>query len=305
MTGPQHQRTVVVGVDGSESAQEAAATAVEEAARRGAALLLVHALSWPAAATSSHGTGASALPELGGLLHAAAETVLRTASGDAADVLGPDRVSWSVVPGDPADALADAARGADLLVLGSRGVGGVVGLVIGSTVTAVLTAPPCPVLVLPDPTTAVVRPRATVVAAVEGRPGDDAVLAVAFTEAAMRGTDLLAVHAWQDVALETALLSAGPLVDWAGVLADEQRVLAEALAGWREKEPDVTVREAVVRERPARALLAAGLTAELLVVGGRRHRGLGRLGSTTHAVAHRAPCPIVVVPVDDSRGGHR
>jgi nucleotide-binding universal stress UspA family protein len=86
----------------------------------------------------------------------------------------------------------------------------------------------------------------------------------------------------------------GPLVDWAGVLADEERVLAESLAGWREKEPGVEVREAVVRDKPARALVAAGLTAQLLVVG---HRPGRRLGSTTHGVLHRAACPVVVVPI--------
>ncbi|MGY1735005.1 universal stress protein [Geodermatophilus sp. SYSU D00684] len=296
-------RFVVAGVDGSAAAREVTAAAVEEATRRGCALHLVHALSWPSTAAPVRGTRAADVPQLGTLLHAAAESALRTAAGEAADALGPDRVHWSVESGAPAPALAEAARDAELLVLGSRGAGGLAGLLLGSTAAAVLLAPPCPVLLLPDPATAVVRPRSGVVAAVAGRPGDDAVLAFALAEAATRGTDLLALHAWQDVALETALLQAGPLVDWAGVLADEQRVLAEALAGWRDKEPDVTIREAVVRERPARALVAAALPAELLVVGVRRHRGLARLGSTTHGVVHRATCPVAVVPVDDDAGG--
>ncbi|SNS10989.1 Nucleotide-binding universal stress protein, UspA family [Geodermatophilus saharensis] len=297
-------RTVVVGIDGSDTAREAAAVAVDEAARRGTALHLVHVLPWAAAGPAVQGTGVTG-PDVGGLLRAAAEADLRAAAGDAADVLGPDRVSWSIVPGDPADALTGEARGTELLVLGSRGVGGVSDLLLGSTAAAVLTAPPCPVLLLPDATAAVVRPRTSVVAAVAGGPADDAVLAFAFAEASMRATDLLAVHAWQDPALETAVLSTGPLVDWAGVLADEQRVLAEALAGWRDKEPDVPVREAVVRDRPARALLAAGLTAELLVVGARRHHGPARLRSTTHAVVHRPVCPVAVVPTTDAPGGVR
>jgi nucleotide-binding universal stress UspA family protein len=152
----------------------------------------------------------------------------------------------------------------------------------------------CPVVVLPDDTSAVVSDRRSVVVGVEGRPGDDEVLAVAFAEAAARRTDLVAVHAWQDASLETAFRSLGPLVDWAGVLADEERVLAEALAGWRDKEPDVEVREVVVRDKPARALVAAGLTAQLLVIG---HRPRHRLGSTTHGVLHRTSCPVAVVPI--------
>ncbi len=206
---------------------------------------------WSATAAPPHGPGTTGLPDIGSLLHAATEAGLRTTAGDAADLLGPDRVRWWIVPGDPADVLVDAARRAELLVLGRRGGGGVSGLLLGSTAAAVLADPPCPVPVLPDPTSAVVRPRRGVIAAVAGRPEDDAVLASALAEAAIRRTELIAVHAWQDVALETAVLSASPLIDWAGVMADEQRVLAEALAGWRDKESDVPVREAVVRERPA------------------------------------------------------
>jgi len=120
------------------------------------------------------------------------------------------------------------------------------------------------------------------------------VLAFAFAEAAARGTDLVAVHAWQDVDLETAFQSLRPVVDWAEVQADEQRVLSEALAGWADKEPDVPVREVVVREKKARALVATSSTAELLVVG--HHRGRA-LGSTAHAALHRATCPVAVVPI--------
>jgi nucleotide-binding universal stress UspA family protein len=80
---------------------------------------------------------------------------------------------------------------------------------------------------------------------------------------------------------------------------DEQLALSETLAGWREKTPDVVVREVVVRDRPARAVLSAGMTAQLIVVGHRRRLALG---STTHAVLHRAASPVAVVPVS---GGSR
>ena len=74
-------------------------------------------------------------------------------------------------------------------------------------------------------------------------------------------------------------------------------MLAEALAGRCNEEPDVPVREVLVRERTARALVSVGLTAQLLVVGHRSRRPLARLGSTTHGVLHRAGCPVAVVPV--------
>ena len=108
----------------------------------------------------------------------------------------------------------------------------------------------------------------------------DTLLGIAFAEAAARRADLVAVHAWQDATLEAPFQSLEPLTDWADVASDEQRVLSEALAGWKDKEPDVRVREVVVRERTARALVAVGLTAELLVVGHRHRRAFARLGAT-------------------------
>jgi nucleotide-binding universal stress UspA family protein len=289
---------VVVGIDGSEAARAAAVFATAEARLRHAPLRLVHALSWPLGGLAGDRDPDA---ELRAMLRSGAETVLRVAAAEATDVLGADRVGWSVVDGDPVPALREAAAEAQLLVVGSRGVGGVAGLLVGSTAAGVVTHAACPVVVLPDPTSSVVTPRTSVVVGVEGRRQDDAVLAFAVAEAAARGTDLVAVHAWQDAALETSFQSMGPLVDWGGVLADEQRVLAETLAGWREKEPDVAVREVVLRERTARALAAVALTAQLLVVG-HRHRGpLARLGSTTHGVLHRAGCPVAVVPAGGAR----
>ncbi|SEO84256.1 universal stress protein [Trujillonella endophytica] len=285
---------VVVGIDGSESSRAVAAAATDEARLRQAPLRLLTVTTWPIRdlALSS---GESA--EFGAVVRGGAEVLLRDLAGEAADVLGSERVSWSVEDGDAVRALSTAATGAQLLVVGARGVGGVAGLVLGSTAAGLVTAAPCPLLVLPDETAVVVRGRTAVVVGIEGRREDEEVLAFAVAEALARGTDLVAVHAWQDAVLETAFRSMGPLVDWAGVLADEQRLLSETLAGWVEKDPDLVVREVVVRDRAASALLAASMTAQLLVLGHRHRRGLARLGSTTHSVLHRAGCPVAVVPV--------
>lgn len=193
-----------------------------------------------------------------------------------------------------------AESAAETIVLGARGVGGISGLLIGSTATGVATAARCPVVVLPDDSTVVVSERRSIVVGVECRGRDQEVLEFAFAEAAARGTDLLAVHAWQDVALGPGIRTVGPLVDWATVAADEQRLLAEAIAGWREKQPDVDVREVVVRGRAAPSLVSAAMTAELLVVGRPPHGPIGRLGSATHGVVHRAGCPVAVVPVSST-----
>jgi nucleotide-binding universal stress UspA family protein len=201
-------------------------------------------------------------------------------------------VTGSAERGRPAHVLAAASEHASLVVVGGRGVGGLAGLVLGSTTAALVAQAACPVVVVPaDPSARTREPRSVVVG-VAGR-GDEEVLAFAFDEASARGGELVAVHAWQDVVLETAFRPVGPLVDWDGVAADEERVLAEALAGWREKEPEVAVREVVVREKTARALVEASLTAELLVIGRRPGRFLG---STVHGALHRAACPVAVVP---------
>jgi nucleotide-binding universal stress UspA family protein len=112
----------------------------------------------------------------------------------------------------------------------------------------------------------------------------------------------VAVHTWHDSSLGPDVQAIGPMIDWAAVAADEQRVLAEALAGWRAERPDVEVREVVLRDRPAHGLISCAVTAELLVVGHRRHTRLGALRSTTHGVLHRAACPVAVVPVDAGPG---
>jgi nucleotide-binding universal stress UspA family protein len=281
---------VVAGVDGSPDAASAAAFGLEEARRRGAPLHLVCSVPRPHdrfAARLSHGTAEQVARQAG---EANADIVARELAPAAGDV----PVSCRVVIGHAVDVLCAASVEAQLVVLGSRGVGGVPGLLLGSTASGVAAQASCPVVVLPGDPDVLVRERRTVVVGVQGRPGDEDVLGFAFVAAVTRDTDLLAVHAWQEVDLSASLRTVTPLEDWDGVVADEERVLAEALAGWRSKEPDVPVREAVVRGRTAPALVAAALTAQLLVVG---HRTGAHLGSTMQSVLHRAGCPIAVVPI--------
>jgi len=282
------RRPVVVGVDASDAALRATGFAADEARRRQAPLLIVHAISWPFDSLTIPPTD---LDTAGQVRAGAARVTQWAADAVAGDDL---EIQTSVEEGDPVAVLRAASADAQLVVLGSRGIGGVTGLLVGSTANGLVAQAHCPVIVLPDEAAALVPDPRSVVVGVETGRRDDAVLEFAFTEAADRGTDLVAVHAWQDAVLETAYRSMGPLVDWAGVAADEQLALSETLAGWRDKAPDVDVREVVVRDRPARALLSAGMAAQPIVVGHRRRLALG---SATHAVLHRATCPVAVVPL--------
>jgi nucleotide-binding universal stress UspA family protein len=291
---------VVAAVDGSAGSLAAAHLAAEEARLRHAPLELVTALPRGHAELVAPPPPDTDLPAV---LLSSAEAVLRGVAADVEPLVGAGGVTWRVVHQSPNAALREASARARLLVLGSRGAGGVAGLVVGSTAAAVVATAACPVLVLPDDTAVTVSRRRSVVVGVEGRSGDEQVLAVAVEEAAARETDLVAVHAWQDVRLEAAFQAVSPLVDWSSVRADEERLLSEALAGWRDKQPDVEIREVVLRDRTAHGLLAAALTAELLVVGHRRRNRLAALGSTTHGVLHRAACPLLVVPVAPDEEG--
>lgn len=292
---------VVAGVDGSVQSMRAAEVAADAARRRHRPLLLVHATPWVAADGDR--------PDVALLLREGALALLdrvATAVRDRAAV----EVGTLVVDGPPVHVLRGLSADAALLVLGSRGLGGLPGLLVGSTAAGVVHGAACPVVVLPsrpdagdedvvpglraEDGTAAAGP---VVAGVEGRAGDDDVLAFAVGEAALRGTGVRAVHAWRDVALDASAGRIPALVDGSTAEAAERRLLAESVAGWREKEPDVPIAELVVRDRAPLALLDAARDAGLLVVGHRHRSVLGRIGATTHALLHRAPCPLAVVPL--------
>ncbi|MET0315386.1 MAG: universal stress protein, partial [Rhodococcus fascians] len=108
-----------------------------------------------------------------------------------------------------------------------------------------------------------------------------------------RGAPLVAVHVRADVAL--APMSAVPL-QWDDIASSEEAVLAESLAGWQEKYPDVEVRRVVAQDRPVRVLAQLSEQASLIVVGNRGRGGFRGmlLGSTSYALIHTADCPVLV-----------
>lgn len=302
MTGAQESASrvsaagrVVVGVDGSEASTRAARYGAECARRRGVGLLVVHV-------TPRQGRG-EAVPmaprEVRERYDASATALVQAAADDVRGATGFADVTADVVDDYPVDGLLALSADAALVVTGRRGTGGLPGLLLGSTAGALVQHAGCPVIALPDELIAPTG-RPSVVVGVESGPADEPVLAFAVAEAAARGAVLTAVHAWQELALEPALGGFGPLVDWSSVAAEEERLLREAIAPWRDG--GTAVEESLVRDRPATALLEASAGAELLVVG-HRHRGrLARLGSTTHGVLHRAACPVAVVPVREPAG---
>jgi nucleotide-binding universal stress UspA family protein len=283
---------VVVGVDGSASATQAVRWAAVEADRRGAPLVLVHVWT-PVPVGVPHaamlGPYEDGLIEQGHQWLTEASTVAReTAPGVT--------VSTRLANGSVAGQLIGRSASAALLVLGSRGLGGFTGLVVGSIAVAVATHGHCPTVVVrgADPHSAP-RQDGPVVVGVDGSPTSQAAIRFAFQAASLRDVPLVAVHAWSDLPVTTVweLTTA-----WQAIQELESEVLSQRLAETQARYPGVHVEQVVVRDRPAHVLLDHAKSAQLVVVGSRGRGGFRGLllGSTSQALIHHAACPVAVVP---------
>ncbi|MGW5028923.1 universal stress protein, partial [Streptomyces albidoflavus] len=134
----------------------------------------------------------------------------------------------------------------------------------------------------------------------DGSPQADGAVGFAFATAARRAAPLVALHAWSNWT-QPAHRNPGepmPLVtDLDRLQDDEQRLLAEALAGWQARYPQVQVERRLLRSRTRPALIEASRSAQLVVVGARGRGGFAGLllGSTSQALLHHADCPVAVI----------
>ena len=291
-------RPVVVGVDGSGSAYRAVEWAAAEAARRGVELRLVRAFSWTTSERPIRDDGRVARYR-DELLEIARGQVARAAR-IAADVRPEVETTTQVAIGAPIEVLGSEARRAQLLVLGDRGLGGLAGLLLGSVAVGLAAHGACPVVIVRGERGGAGNEESPVVVGIDDSSISEAALAFAFDAAAARGVGLLVVHAWSPTAIDDAL---APVMDWDAATAQEDALLAERLAGWEQKHPEVAVRRTVVRDGAVRALVAASREAQLVVVGSRgRGNATGLLlGSVSHAVLHASHCPVAIVrPGTDS-----
>ena len=284
---------VVVGVDGSDSALRAVRWAADEAARRRAPLRLVTAFCWTDDIVAGH-SGLSA--RYRDILLDQSRRALATAV-DAAMATATERqpeldISSELRVGHPIGILADEAHRAQLLVVGDRGLNRVEGLLLGSVGVAMTAHAACPVVVVRGPE--LVDRSLPIVVGVDGTPASEAAIGFAFQAAADRFVPLIAVHTWWDTFLDPGI-SAQLFPDESQVYEQEQ--LAERLAGWSEKYPQVGVTRLVSRDRPVHRLLEQSRNAQLVVTGSRGHGEFAGLvlGSVSNALVHKAGCPVAVV----------
>ncbi|MEF9901955.1 universal stress protein [Streptomyces sp. P9-A2] len=297
---------VVAAVDGSDDSLRALEWALDAAHRREAPLRVAHVRQYA----------------LWGRPDAAAPAGLPTAEDD--PVLGPVRgrlegrtdlpaVDFVALDGAPGAVLPELGAMAQLLVLGSRGRGGFTSLLLGSNSLAAARDAECPVVVVPRPGRDTGMPAEGaeddeaagtgpgVVVGVNVDSPDEATLAFAFREAALRGAGLrvLAAYPWP---LQTWMLPGempAPQIDRSAV-EHETRVLADGfLAPHRERHPEATAEIRVLPGDAAGHLVAASESAGLVVVGRHRRRLLAparMMGSVTQAVLLHAASPVAVVP---------
>jgi nucleotide-binding universal stress UspA family protein len=286
---------IVVGVDGSPASLHAVRWATREAAERSRPLTLVHAHAWLGDDVWL-GPGWGLSPEEEARAHEIAFLV--PAAEAARETDATVDVSAEMADGSAADVLLSRSRGAAMIVVGRRGHGGFAGLLLGSTAGQVVTYASCPVAVIPEHEPDPAPDSPGVVLGVDGSRGCQAAIGFAFEAADLRRLPLTAVRAWTTVNDDPALVQSFVPLD-EDLLAEQRRVVREALAGWAEKYPDVEVRTVVRHGTPARAVLGVGGDAAMIVVGSRGSGGFIRLllGSVAETVARHATCLVVVVPM--------
>jgi len=275
---------VLVGVDGSPSANDAVRWAAKEAERTGAPLSIVYATSLDMVRVPTDIPQArpyhQAVLEIG-------QQYLATAAAEAESVAPKVDVAVALSRSTAAPTLIGLSSSARLVVVGSRGLGGFTGLLVGSTAVQLAAHGHCPLVVVrgDEPPTA-----APVVVGADGSRESDAAVDFAFQAAELRGVPLVIVQAcpaqilgspWQETAVGS---------DWL-------RVADERIAAQRDRYPDVEVRSRIVQTSPASALLHEAAGAQLVVVGSRGRGGFRGLllGSTSQALIHHSPCPVAVV----------
>lgn len=291
---------VVVAVDGSPASHNAVRWAANTANKRGIPLRLASSYTMP---QFLYAEGMVPPQELFDDLQSETMEKIDEARAIAHEVAPEIKIGHTIAEGSPIDMLLEMAKESTMIVMGSRGLGGLSGMVMGSVSAAVVSHATCPVVVVrEDNVVNETTKYGPVVVGVDGSDVSQKATEIAFAEADARGAELVAVHTWMDMQVQASLagLSAAQQ-QWEDVEREQIEMLTERLAPLTEKFPNVQVRKVITRDRPVRALVENSEGSQLLVVGSHGRGGFKGmlLGSTSRALLQSAPCPMMVVRPDD------
>ncbi|MFE3389957.1 universal stress protein [Streptomyces anulatus] len=289
---------VTVGLDESSEGLAAARWAAYEAALRGVPLHLVHVEEWPVTPEIPQTFTQSLVERYEALLRDTADRARRDHPGL--------EVTAELLQGRAIDELTRAANEAEVTALGSRGLGRLLGFLIGSVSLGVVAKTRSPVvLVRPQGSDATAstseKPsggRLRIVLGLDVSQSCDPLLAFAFEQAARRSAALQVVHSWSLPATYTYAAILDPDVG-SGLGQHAAQALTDTLRPWRVKFPQVDVTETAVMATPASELVQASQGADLVVVGRRSSRPVGpHVGHVTQAVIHHSSAPVAIVPYE-------
>jgi nucleotide-binding universal stress UspA family protein len=294
MTTSAAHGAVVVGIDGTTHSDAALEWAVRYAATHRRPLLLVHAAGVPTVYESFAGPTENR-KELRIAGRRTTDRALGLVTLQAPEL----EVRIHMALGSPKDVISGSLEGAHMLVLGSRGRGSLASFVLGSVSRGLSSHAPCPVAII-RPVMARMEDGAysgRIVVGVDGTETSQAALGMAFELAASQGRELAVLHAWGHGGVQGDLAS---IETRAALIEEHKLVVAESLAGYAEKYPDVPVTQHHADREPGHALVAASHDAETVVVGARgRHDSAAVLfGSVSRHVVEHACCPVIVVRRD-------
>lgn len=290
------ENIVVVAVDGSEASQNAVRWAANTANKRGVPLRLAASYTMP---QFLYAEGMVPPQELFDELQSETMDMIEAARVVAHEVAPDIKIGYVIAEGSPIDMLLDMSSDVTMIVMGSRGLGGLSGMVMGSVSAAVVSHADCPVVVVrSDNHVTETNKYGPVVVGVDGSDVSQRATEFAFEEAQARGAKLVAIHTWMDMQVQASLAGlAAAQQEWEIIEKEQTTLLKDRLQPLLERFPDVGVEMVITRDRPVRALEDCAHNAQLLVVGSHGRGGFRGmlLGSTSRALLQSAPCPMVVV----------
>jgi nucleotide-binding universal stress UspA family protein len=274
VTDIQPSTAVVVGIDGSQAAIHAAEWAVDEAIARDVPMRLVCVT--PIESTETTSSGALSLDV------EYAETVLRQAdaailaTGKAVKVV---KVETAIVRGDPTTVLLAESRNAELICVGSVGIGVIARRFLGSKATALAEGADCPVAIIRDRGEDQSAHRGWIAVAVKASTDDEDIVVAAMEEARLRHVPLVAVGLWQE--------------DFGFTPYDELDRLVQT---WQQRYPDVHVYPVTTRSGLAKFLADDEEPIEFVVVGADEAGRVAQLvGPHSHPILEHRECSVLIV----------